>query len=343
MKQLFVKFLSTNIMLSMIAFFLIILGLLRDALPTAFVYNALVLSGFAILFLAFLQHQSIKRKETDFANAVCETLDILMDGHMPKSEQAYEDSQISKVQGKLLQYHDRMCESARESIRDKQIIQELVSDISHQVKTPIANIQMFTNILQQHALSEEKRNEFLATMTAQIHKLDFLMQSLIKMSRLETGTFTLHIENASLYDTIAQALNGVWEVAARKDIRITVTCDPRLKVCHDTKWTAEAFGNILDNAVKYTPEGGSIHIHAYPWQFFTRIDFTDTGIGIASGQYHSVFQRFYRGEEAAAKEGIGLGLYLARVIITKQKGYISVTSEPSMGSTFSVFLLHDRT
>ena len=145
-----------------------------------------------------------------------------MDGREPLNNRIYEETQTSKVQGKLMQFYDCMQEDRRQSEQDKQVIQELVSDISHQVKTPIANIQMFTSILQQHHLSDEKRAEFLTTMSVQIHKLDFLMQSLIKMSRLETGTFSLHMESNSLYDTIAQAVNGIWAKAGQKKIQITV-------------------------------------------------------------------------------------------------------------------------
>ena len=186
-------------------------------------------------------------------------------------------------------------------------------------------------------ISEEKRAEVLATLAAQVHKLDFLMQSLIKMSRLETGTFALHAEEASLYDTIAQAVGGVLAAANRKRIQIAVDCDSRETVRHDPKWTAEALGNLLDNAVKYTPEGGSICVSVRPWQFYTRIDVTDTGMGIPAAHYHDVFKRFYRGQSSA--EGVGLGLYLAQGIISRQKGYISVKSEVGKGSTFSVFLL----
>ena len=110
--------------------------------------------------------------------------------------------------------------------------------------------------------------------------------------------------------------------------------DPKVRAT-----AAEALGNILDNAVKYTPEGGSVSVSVRPWQFYTRIDITDTGIGIPEEHYHDVFQRFYRGEEAAAMEGVGLGLYLANGIITRQKGYISVASKAGKGTTFSVYLL----
>ena len=205
------------------------------------------------------------------------------------------------------------------------------------MKTPIANIRMFTDILCQHRPPEEKRAEFLSTLSTQVNKLDFLMQSLIKMSRLETGTFALRMEDASLYDTIAQAVGGVLTAANRKRIQIDVDCASGETLRHDPRWTAEALGNLLDNAVKYTPEGGSIRVRVRPWQFYTRIDITDTGIGVPAEYYHDVFKRFYRGQSSA--EGVGLGLYLARGIITRQRGYMTLKSEVGKGSTFSVFLL----
>lgn len=171
-------------------------------------------------------------------------------------------------------------------------------------------------------------------MSAQVNKLDFLMQSLIKMSRLETGTFSIHMEESRLSDTIAQAVSAVWAKAEVKELQLDVDCDSSIRVRHDSKWTSEALGNILDNSVKYTPSGGSIHIQVRPWQFYTRIDITDTGIGISEEHYNDVFRRFYRAEEAASEEGVGLGLYLARGIITRQHGYISVKSTPGKDPPF---------
>lgn len=333
------KFLSEKRILMSTALVLILCGSLWEYIPSGCLHVLLPAAGVLIFVLVFLWDGRQKKEQSDFANDICGTVDALMNGESPENYQPYEDSQVSKVQGKLLQYYDRMQQGREQSEQDKQTIQELVSDISHQVKTPIANIRMFTNILQQHRLSDEKRAEFLDTMTGQINKLDFLMQSLIKMSRLETGTFTLHMEEGSLYNTIAQAVNGIWATADQKQIRIDVACDSHAVVRHDAKWTAEALGNILDNAVKYTPKGGSISIRVRPWQFYTRIDITDTGIGIAAGHYNDVFQRFYRAEEVAGEEGVGLGLYLARGIITRQKGYVSVKSKVGEGTTFSVFLL----
>ena len=286
------KFLSEKRILMSTALVLILCGSLWEYIPSGCLHALLPAAGVLIFVLVFLWDGRQKKEQSDFANDICGTVDALMNGESPENYQPYEDSQVSKVQGKLLQYYDRMQQGREQSEQDKQI-----------------------------------------------NKLDFLMQSLIKMSRLETGTFTLHMEEGSLYNTIAQAVNGIWATADQKQIRIDVACDSHAVVRHDAKWTAEALGNILDNAVKYTPKGGSISICVRPWQFYTRIDITDTGIGIAAGHYNDVFQRFYRAEEVAGEEGVGLGLYLARGIITRQKGYVSVKSKVGEGTTFSVFLL----
>lgn len=314
-------------------------GLFFPYIPEELIRSFLFVFCGVVVIAAVLWAAWQSRQLSDFSNDVCETVDTLMEGRELQNFSPYEETAFSKVQEKLLQYYEKMKEERQQSIQDKQIIQELVSDISHQVKTPTANIQMITGILSAHELPREKQSEFLNLMTVQINKLDFLMQSLIKMSRLETGTFVLHPEEAGLNDTIARAMSTVLAKAEKKHIQLSADCDSKLTVKHDPKWTAEAIGNILDNAVKYTPEGGTISVSVRPWQFYTRIDISDSGIGIEEENYNAVFQRFYRAEEVAAEEGVGLGLYLARGIITRQNGYITVKSKKGEGSTFSVFLL----
>lgn len=322
-----------------VSLFGLLLWMLWEFVPRASVrYGLLAVCG-GIFLVAGLWIILQRRQIGLFADDVCETIDAAIAGRQPENFHPYEDSLTSKVQGKLMQYYDIMHEGRLQSQRDKETLQSLVSDISHQVKTPVANLKLYTGILQKPELPEEKRVLFVATMDEQINKLDFLMQSLIKMSRLETGTFVLTPAEARLGDTIAQAMSTVWAKAEKKQIELTVDCVPDIMVQHDSKWTAEAIGNILDNAVKYTPAGGRVTITVRPWQFYTRIDIADTGIGIPEEHYNDVFQRFYRAQEVAAEEGVGLGLYLANGIITRQKGYVSVKSKVGEGTTFSVYLL----
>lgn len=329
-----------KVFLALLSLFSGILFFIGKNIPSVFLCLLFLIFCVLVLLLLLIWDAAQKKRMTDLSNDICETADSLIEGRELSNFHPYEESEASKIQAKLLQYYESMQEGQRQSQQDKQLIQELVSDISHQVKTPVANLKMLTGILQHHRLSLEKEKEFLDMMEAQVNKLDFLMQSLIKMSRLETGTFSMHMEDTELYHTVAQAVNSVWTKAEEKNIQIDADCPSHLKVKHDPKWTAEALGNILDNAIKYTPENGSVKISVKPWQFYTRIDITDTGIGIAKEHYNDIFQRFYRASEAASKEGVGLGLYLARGILSLQQGYVTVKSKVGKGSTFSVFLLN---
>lgn len=312
---------------------------LWNTVPDATSRHTLFAMFCGVLLVSGLWTIYLKRRITNFSQHLCETLDTFIAGRQPQSFTFYDDSLTTKIEGKLMQYYNIMEETKEQSMHDKKTLQELVSDISHQLKTPIANVKMFTGILKEHTLAPEKQEEFLNTMEVQINKLDFLIQSLIKISRLEAGTFAIHLKEASLYNTIAQAISGVWARVEEKNIALEVECSPDIIIIHDPKWTAEALMNILDNSVKYTPKGGCIKVLVRPWQFYTRIDITDTGMGIPEKDYHQIFKRFYRTEKTTTIEGVGLGLYLAQGIITRQKGYITVKSKVSEGSTFTVYLL----
>ena len=214
----------------------------------------------------------------------------------------------------------------------------LVSDVSHQVKTPVSNLRMVTDTLLTRPVTEEERREFLQGIRTQTDKLDFLFQSLVKTSRLEVGTIRLEKKDTPLIDTLAMACSGIVYAAEKKEIAVTVDCPEDLRISHDSKWTAEALFNLLDNAVKYTQAGGTIHVSVEQWEMYLKLDVADTGKGIPESNQAAVFRRFYREEEVHQEPGVGIGLYLAREIVTRQGGYIKLTSEVGKGSTFSVFL-----
>ena len=231
-----------------------------------------------------------------------------------------------------------MRENRERVAKDRADLQELISDISHQVKTPIANLQMVNATLLEQSVPEEKQREFLQASSGQLDKLDFLMQAMIKTSRLETGVISLDRKIQPLYDTLAAALGGILLNAEKKNIHVSVDCPPDLALAHDRKWTGEALFNILDNAVKYTPEGGTICVTVQSWELYVKIDIADSGKGIAENRQGMIFKRFYREEEVHDVDGIGIGLYLVREIVTMQGGYIKVSSAVGYGSVFSIFL-----
>ena len=279
----------------------------------------------------------IRRKLTLFSEILCCTLDEMMNGKIDISQVAEEENLFYKINHRLVRLYEVMQESKNSVASERADLQELISDISHQVKTPIANLKMVNATLLEQEVPSDKQREFLLASGTQLDKLDFLMQAMIKTSRLETGVISLEKKQQPIYDTLAMALGGIFLNAERKHIQVEVNCPETLVVSHDRKWTAEALFNILDNAVKYS----SIRVCVESWEMHLKVSITDTGKGIPENQQGAIFRRFYREENVHDIEGIGIGLYLAREIISLQNGYIQVTSQVGTGSTFSVFLPHE--
>ena len=288
----------------------------------------------AALFVVFL-----RRKLVLFSDKLCQTIDDMLNG-AAAPQVCEEENLFYKINHRLVRLYEVMWENQENIVKERADLQELISDISHQVKTPISNLKMVNATLLEQPMPEEKQREFLQASSSQLEKLDFLMQAMIKTSRLETGVISLDRKIQPLYDTLAAALGGILLNAERKHIHVSVDCPEDIILPHDRKWTSEALFNILENAVKYTPAGGTIRVSVQSWEFYVKIDITDSGKGIAENRQGIIFKRFYREEEVHDIEGIGIGLYLAREIITMQGGYIKVTSTVGCGSTFSVFLPH---
>jgi signal transduction histidine kinase len=288
------------------------------------------------LFVAFL-----RRKLVLFSDSLCKTIDNMLEGVSAPPQVCEEESLFYKVNHRLVRLYEAMRENRERIGKERADLQELISDISHQVKTPVSNLKMVNATLIEQPMPEEKRQEFLGAANNQLEKLDFLMQAMIKTSRLETGVISLDRKLQPLYDTLAAALGGILLNAEKKMIQVSVDCAPDILLAHDKKWTSEALFNILDNAVKYTPAGGTVRVSVQSWELYVKIDIMDNGKGIAESRQGMIFRRFYREKEVHDVEGIGIGLYLAREIITMQDGYIKVTSAAGCGSTFSVFLPRD--
>lgn len=221
-------------------------------------------------------------------------------------------------------------------MQEKEQIKTLISDISHQIKTPLAAANTFGQLLDDKELSDEERGEYLASLQTSLEKLTFLTDSLIKMSRLESGIIRLNPAQNSLNAIVLQAVKTVYAKAREKKITITFDCRQNFEALLDFNWTAEAIANVLDNAVKYTPSGGIVGLNITEYPSYLRLDISDNGIGIPEEEQPRIFGRFYRGKQAAGIDGVGLGLYLTRDIVSKQYGYIKVLSDNG-GSTFSIF------
>ena len=232
-------------------------------------------------------------------------------------------------------FDESVCSALESEMADYLSAVERSREVSHQTKTPIANLLLYTELLEERELSPENR-EYLTALGKQAEKLHFLIGALIKMSRLETGIITLHPKEQDVKELLAEVTGAYREKAERKGLKLT-DCSEPATAWFDRKWTAEAVGNILDNAVKYTSRGG-IEVRTRRYELFTAIEVEDTGPGIAEEDIPELFGRFRRGEETAEQEGVGIGLYLAREILAGEGGYIKVSSRKGKGSVFSIFL-----
>ena len=311
--------------------FLVLLGLFLVTKNLRVVlYGGLLTAVFLVWGGIFLHY--FQQKLTLFTDSLCRTLDDMMDS-AARPEMDYEaETLLARISHRLERLYNIMQKDRNTVAKEKADLQSLLSDISHQTKTPIANLKMLNETMLTRPISEEQRREFLQATGSQLDKLDFLIQAMVKTSRLEAGVITLEKKDVLIEETLVSAINGILAPMEKKNIELTVDCPEGLTISHDSRWTSEALFNLLDNAVKYTPAGGSIHVSVQNWEMYWKIDVTDTGRGIPEQEQATIFKRFYREEAVHEVDGIGIGLYLAREIITMQGGYIEAGVIPKFAA-----------
>lgn len=291
---------------------------------------------FAVVLVLLWKNYRTKKEARLFAEKVEAALDAIVTGKEWTIEGELEDSLWGRTGTQLEKAGNVFRKKEEESVREKERVKGLISDISHQTRTPVANIKLYLELLGDEELSQNGQ-EFLEKIQGQMEKIDFLMQSMVKMSRIETGILQIHKEDKNLYETIRHAVASVVPEAAQKKIALYVDCEEEMFIRHDSKWTEEAIYNVLDNALKYTESGGKIHIQTERQELFVKLSISDTGKGIAPERQAEIFTRFYREPEVHDKPGVGIGLYLARTIMELQKGYIEVQSEVGRGASFRLY------
>jgi signal transduction histidine kinase len=228
--------------------------------------------------------------------------------------------------------------SIEEIKKGREQIKSIVTDISHQFKTPLSSIKLFNSLMLEDDVDRENQLQFLLRSKEEISKLEWLIKSLIGISRLEAGMISIKKEKSDLKQTILQAINSIYLSASEKNISIDIKELISKDINHDSKWTKEAIFNILENAVKYTKNGGKITIRMEQLETSVRLIIQDTGIGIPNNEQVNIFNRFYRGKskEVQKKEGSGVGLYLTKRILEEQQFNITLYSIENTGTTFSI-------
>lgn len=274
-------------------------------------------------------------------------LDSAMNGEFQESD--YDETKLSRLETKWKKYLTTSQLSKNQLDETKKNLEGLISDISHQTKTPMSNLKLYSELLSERLDSREATTDedrkLIEEIKSQTDKLDFLIMSLTKMSRLESNIIEVKPAKADVESFVESVVDSMSGWAEMNNItlyfdRENISDDKSLgmSACFDVKWTREALSNIIDNAIKYSPAGSTVTVSVIPYEMYAAVSVKDEGIGVSEDESARIFERFYRGDKVSDQEGVGLGLYLAREILQKENGYIKVKSEVGKGSEFIMYL-----
>ena len=309
-----------------------------------------LLLGILSFFLALWQ-KSVFQKKNNILLEIEQTLINFRENNLSILLNDDESNELGKIKYQLDAIGNHLNLLKEEAKLERDGTKELVSDISHQLKTPVAALDTCFSILLHENLSKEEQMEFSIRCRNALDGLETLLQSLLQISKMEVGLIQIEKNKLPILDTIITAINRVYPKTLEKNIELIFNCDDSLeyyKIMQDKKWLSEAIINVLDNAIKYSPDNSEIFVYLQKRNGFIRIEIKDNGIGIPKEEYHKIFQRFFRGKMNAVsnENGSGIGLFLTRKIIENHNGTITVSSNlgnnkntnNNCGSTFVIQL-----
>ena len=303
--------------------------------------DIIIIMVMVLLFFMFMlckQNYNVQNEKKEIISKIQNILDGKQNEY-----QCYEETELSEISYLLKCLEEGVLSKQEKALKEKESLKYMISNLSHQLKTPLSNVKMYQEFLENETLSKDQQKNFQKKLKSQIDKIEWILESIIKCARLEEGIISFTTNMYPICETIIQAMDSVALKAANKDIDIISTEEiTDIEVYHNSKWTREVFENILENAIKYSPCHSIIKINVEQLETYTKISFEDNGIGIRENEYLKIFQRFYRSKDVENAEGSGIGLYLCRLILENEKGNIVVKSEYGKGSVFSVYLLNKK-
>lgn len=254
-----------------------------------------------------------------------QTAEDILNGRKIRPEVSGEEILIAKIEHQMIRVQEMLEGKAEDAQRSRDEIKKLIAEIAHQMRTPLANVESYTGLLQEEL---EKKNsqpeaEYMKALEESEKKLRFLVESFVKMSRLEQRVIQIRKEETNLLKTVQNVFGQIQNRAEEKGICFEIALPEKAIYAHDPNWLGEALYNILDNAVKYSSCGGRIEVSLRQNEMLLKLSVRDYGIGIDPGEENRIFQRFYRGKRVTNQEGFGIGLYLTRQIVNLHGGFVT--------------------
>lgn len=265
--------------------------------------------------------------------ALAEDINRLLHGDNSISLGDYSEGELGILHSEVYKMTIRLREQQQKLMNDKVYLADSIADISHQIRTPLTSINLLVQFLSEPNLSDERRQKLTRELYGLLSRIDWLITTLLKISKLDAGTVQFKPENISLQSLIQNSCSTLLVPIELRSQELTVNAAGDF--CCDVAWTCEAIGNIVKNCMEHTPDGGKIEIVAIDNALYTEIVIKDTGSGIAKEDLPHIFERFYKGKDSDDKS-FGIGLALARMIITKQNGTIKAENRKTAGAKFSI-------
>lgn len=309
----------------------------RELWNTKIRFQALVLGLAAVLIsfflLSFNRIYSGIRKISQGAEAVIEGNFRPIPGNTEEGDMGFLISQFNTMT-------ERLSDNVQALKEEKLFLKRLITDISHQLKTPLASLIMFNDILKTDAtISEPERINFVNESKNQLDRMEWLIKNMLKMAKLEAGVVEFNKEPVPIIDTLKTSINGLKFIAEERNIVLAIDGDENIVVKHDRRWTAEALSNIIKNCIEHSKPGGKIEIRWEENSVFVQIEIKDSGAGIPKEELPKIFDRFHKGPDSSNPTNVGIGLYITKTVIEGQGGSIYAFSEPSKGTRFVIKLM----
>lgn len=295
---------------------------LRAGIVTVVLAVLLILISYISTYLRY-------RKISKLASAVND----LLHGDNSISLEDYSEGELGILHSEIYKMTIRLREQQNKLMNDKVYLADSIADISHQIRTPLTSINLLVQLLSEPNLKEERRQQIAHDLYSLLSRIDWLITALLKISKLDAGTVQFKREQISLERLVRKACSPLLVPIELKGQELVIQSDGEF--CGDVAWTCEAIGNIVKNCMEHTPEGGRIEIHAKDNALYSEIVIMDIGPGIAKEDMPHIFERFYKGKNSDDKS-FGIGLALARMIVTSQNGTVKAENRHPTGATFSI-------
>ena len=289
-----------------------------------------IITGGSIIYI---RQRKLRMEELRKAAAMTE--DILA-GRRLRTSAPGDELLLARIENQLVRIQEVLDGRRKEAEKNRDEIQKLISEIAHQMRTPLTNIESYTGFLKNMTETAEQNLEgeasgsnekiglqYISALEVSEKKLHFLVDSFVKMARLEQHIIQIHQNEKDLLKTIHNTFGQIQNRAEEKQIRFHITMPKQALCVHDSNWLSEAVFNILDNAVKYSEPGGTVEVSLKQNELYMKLQVRDYGIGIEEGEENQIFRRFYRGRRVTVQEGLGIGLYLAREIMNLHGGFMT--------------------